>query len=527
MIRGLLHADEERVSAGRRNQIMISPSLQLLVVITLIIYDSYAFSRTFYQKHANTVPLFASIRPFSKQHFKHHHNVHMTVNNENGALETKSDSRNPIFSWLSGYLARSKLFGSNQLSASNRTPRDAVIVFGATGKTGQSLVQQLLSDGRHVVAVGRNLTKLNTLYQSTSPNDNLFVHSTAIDVTNPSLLEKNLNMFKGVSQLVLALGPSAFDSNTNSSSRNLDFLAVQSLVTLFEKQLNTAETPPRNPLQIVESIKKVVDFEKSQRNLSSWRRLDDVIMGGRSSSQWTEENSDGKLCRWKGQLVTTGGGFCGTVYSPEKPISIKGFDGVCLRVRGDGGRYKFRIKPDDVNYSRNEYQYQAVFDTFPDTWTTVYLPFTSFTAVKRNDVLYRAPRLSQTQSLTSLGLVYSKFTFNEVLYTPNTIRSGVFQLDVASIGLFRLKRPDVILVSSAGAERIHKISKQERLRDVPIVQLNPQGILNWKYRGEQVVRSSNLAYTIIRPAGLVSPGASTQMTPEVTELLQQKRKVGC
>lgn len=52
-----------------------------------------------------------------------------------------------------------------------------------------------------------------------------------------------------------------------------------------------------------------------------WEPLDDVIMGGRSSSAWQkgvgggvlEQQSGKTFGRWAGTLVTEGGGFCGTV----------------------------------------------------------------------------------------------------------------------------------------------------------------------------------------------------------------------
>lgn len=55
--------------------------------------------------------------------------------------------------------------------------------------------------------------------------------------------------------------------------------------------------------------------------IGAWQPLDDVIMGGRSSSAWQKgvgggvlERQSGKTFgRWAGTLVTEGGGFCGTV----------------------------------------------------------------------------------------------------------------------------------------------------------------------------------------------------------------------
>jgi uncharacterized protein YbjT (DUF2867 family) len=46
-------------------------------------------------------------------------------------------------------------------------------------------------------------------------------------------------------------------------------------------------------------------------------------------------------------------------------------------------------------------------------------------------------------------------------------------------------------------------TEEERRAEIPIVQLNPGGILNWKYKGEAYLRSSSVPYTVIRACGLV------------------------
>lgn len=74
----------------------------------------------------------------------------------------------------------------------------------------------------------------------------------------------------------------------------------------------------------------------------------------------------------------------------------------------------------------------------------------------------------------------SRFEYNE---WPNPqCTPGAFQLDVVSIGMYRLPRPAVVLLSSAGTERCNRLSVEERKSDIPIVQLNPQSILNYKYK---------------------------------------------
>lgn len=60
-----------------------------------------------------------------------------------------------------------------------------------------------------------------------------------------------------------------------------------------------------------ERSEEVVIPLASAEDLSSWERLDDVIMGGQSSSA-LEVSGSGRGATWSGQLVIEGGGFCGT-----------------------------------------------------------------------------------------------------------------------------------------------------------------------------------------------------------------------
>ena len=68
---------------------------------------------------------------------------------------------------------------------------------------------------------------------------------------------------------------------------------------------------------------------------------------------------------------------------------------------------------------------------------------------------------------------------------------------------FKDEQPAIVLVSSAAVERNALIGddQEARKKDIPIVQLNPGGILNYKYKGEMALRASGLPYTVIRPVG--------------------------
>lgn len=73
-------------------------------------------------------------------------------------------------------------------------------------------------------------------------------------------------------------------------------------------------------------------------------------------------------------------------------------------------------------------------------------------------------------------------------------------------GTPRQSYPQVIMLSSAGVTRPSwEDSKKERLAgcaDIPIVRLNPFGILDVKAESEQKLRDSGVNYCVVRPCGL-------------------------
>lgn len=68
---------------------------------------------------------------------------------------------------------------------------------------------------------------------------------------------------------------------------------------------------------------------------------------------------------------------------------------------------------------------------------------------------------------------------------------------------FKEPKPAVVFVTSAGVERNAKIGDDEvaRKEDIPIVQLNPGGVLNHKYAGEWALRSAGVPYSVVRSTG--------------------------
>lgn len=73
-----------------------------------------------------------------------------------------------------------------------------------------------------------------------------------------------------------------------------------------------------------------------------WQRLDDVIMGGQSSSGLQAAEGGGSAV-WTGDLIFEGGGFCGT-RTASRDWGLGGSAGIQLRVRGDGQTFKLNLK---------------------------------------------------------------------------------------------------------------------------------------------------------------------------------------
>lgn len=107
----------------------------------------------------------------------------------------------------------------------------------------------------------------------------------------------------------------------------------------------------------------VFDFSKNS-DLSEWTIVNDAVMGGKSRSSLTIDADGNGL--FKGSVsLENNGGFCSVRGNFEK-ITVKDFDKIALRVKGDGKRYQARIKANQSDY----YSYIAYFETSGE-WQTV------------------------------------------------------------------------------------------------------------------------------------------------------------
>jgi len=116
----------------------------------------------------------------------------------------------------------------------------------------------------------------------------------------------------------------------------------------------------------------IFNFSKDS-NISNWRIVDDVVMGGRSNGNFEiDTNGHGKF---SGEIsLKNNSGFSSLRYNFETQSTTK-YSKFVLKIKGDGKSYQFRVK--DRSYSRHSYIYK--FNT-SKTWETIEIPFSEMYA---------------------------------------------------------------------------------------------------------------------------------------------------
>lgn len=123
----------------------------------------------------------------------------------------------------------------------------------------------------------------------------------------------------------------------------------------------------------------IVNFTKNSK-LYDWTIVNDVVMGGKSTST-ISINTDGNAL-FKGEVsMENNGGFSSLRHRFEK-LDISKYKKIKLRLKGDGKKYQFRIKPSRFN----QYFYVYSFQTSGD-WQVIEINLTDFTPTFRGKVL--------------------------------------------------------------------------------------------------------------------------------------------
>ncbi len=142
---------------------------------------------------------------------------------------------------------------------------------------------------------------------------------------------------------------------------------------------------------------QIFDFSQNS-DLTSWRIVDDVVMGGKSSSKFSVNKSGHGL--FEGYVSLENNGGFSSVRHRFSNINVVEFTKIVIKLRGDGKRYQFRVKSDV--YDR--FSYVAHFET-DGSWQTIEIPFSSmypsFRGMRLNRPNYPGKTLEELAFLIS------------------------------------------------------------------------------------------------------------------------------
>ncbi|CAN8068701.1 unnamed protein product [Agarophyton chilense] len=384
----------------------------------------------------------------------------------------------------------------------------AYLVTGASGRTGSRVVRNLLSEGKRVNALTRDHQRLIDALENLEVNVDEEEHNGRLKVFVADLFNLSPQIFDDVVCIASCTGTTSRSVSTTerdtspgtsqrppfvleSKPENVEYVGIRNLV--HEAQKHFSRTRAGNP-----SI-SIIDLSDVTAVCSQWSPVNDGVMGGVSTSSVQSKN---------GELVFAGivstennGGFASARMSDlETPINLSGYDGLLMRVKGDGKNYKMIVR---CEQKWDGLCHCLTFETTKDEWIEVRMPFDEFNSVRRAKTVDDAPTLNPS-NIVALQLMLSKFEYDGEL-NP-TFNPGPFELRVSDIRAYvddpNTDCPKLVHVGTAASTRT--LRKNEFKEQIPIVQLSDKlgRILDWKLAGEDTIRTSDVPYCVLRSTGL-------------------------
>ncbi|URE48808.1 Complex I intermediate-associated protein 30 (CIA30) [Musa troglodytarum] len=347
---------------------------------------------------------------------------------------------------------------------------DMVLVAGATGGVGRRVVNILRNKGFPVRALVRNKEKARSML---GPDVDLIVG----DITKMETISPE--HFKGVKKVINAasviIGPKEGDTPDRAkysqikgdSPEKVEYIGMQNLINAVKNNVG------------LQDGELLFGFKGNITGKLIWGALDDVVMGGVSESGFQVDpkgNEDGgPTGLFKGVVsIANNGGFTSIrTKNFSTPEDLSAYDGIEIRVKGDGRRYKLILR---TSSDWDTVGYTASFDTTKEKWETIKLPFSSFRPIFRARTVMDAAPFDPSKIIS----LQACFLF----------------VHVSSAGVTRPGRPGLDL------------SKQP-----PAVRLNKElgFVLTYKLKGEDLLRESGIPCAIVRPCALTEEPAGADL----------------
>ena len=109
----------------------------------------------------------------------------------------------------------------------------------------------------------------------------------------------------------------------------------------------------------------IFNFDNPQ-NTESWGAVNDNVMGGVSDGRVRITNCG--TVEFSGSISLENNGGFASIRSRPADVDLSSFDGLLVRVRGDGKRYDFNLR---TNVQIMAGSYRVKFETKSDVWREI------------------------------------------------------------------------------------------------------------------------------------------------------------
>ena len=219
----------------------------------------------------------------------------------------------------------------------------------------------------------------------------------------------------------LAIVPTAADASFVTQSDDETMLAD----TTADDEMNTDEegvvkrddemSELPNSSALIRTV--LFDYEEDE---PAWYTVNDDVMGGVSTSMVTTDAETQRLV-FSGNLSLENNGGFASIRSQWSDYDLTGYDGLVLRVRGDGRTYQFRIRTEETG---SEIAYATLIETEVGIWKDIYVSFEEMIPVYRGVIVRRAPALDPG-SIRSFGLMLADKQEGDFLLEVETLSAVV------------------------------------------------------------------------------------------------------
>ena len=378
----------------------------------------------------------------------------------------------------------------------------SVLVVGATGRVGRILVRKLLIRGYKVKALVRRRGDGRV-----EEGDEDVMESIPQSV---EVVEGDLGDYKACRKAVEGVDKVIFcaaaRSTISSDVNRVDAEGVGMITRAFQDMRNAAY---RRAGMVAPTAKRIVaDFGK-EADQESWDIMhcgpDEEDLEGSGYYAQTRRKALSKArdiadayINEDNHLVFDGAVYSRNAYAivgadldDDTLESIAASDGLVMRMLGDGQTYSALLEVEDGRVFQHRFKSQVGF-------ATVRIPWTLFSPQKISED-NPEENLFDPSEIAAIGIQFepSKKAMEEVAVSAPGMYDNAanrFKLEIDWIkALPGGIETDFVLVSCGGAQR-SEWSFDESVRD---------RVVTAKRKGESLLRSSGLGYTIVRPGALV------------------------